>query len=36
MKDLNACTEVRINQWRKRPWRRRLLESYTRILAPLL
>ena len=22
MKDLNACTEVRINQWRKRPWRR--------------
>lgn len=34
--DLKGCDEVKLSQWRHRPWRRRLLESYTRILSPLL
>lgn len=36
MADLEQCREVKLSQWRQRSYRRRLLESYTRILAPLL
>lgn len=35
-RDLESCIEIKLSLWRKRPWHRRLLESYTRILAPLL
>lgn len=34
--DLEACEEVTFEAWNKRPYRRRFLESCTRILAPLL
>ena len=34
--DLLQCTEVSLAEWRRRPVRRRLLESFTRILSPLL
>lgn len=34
--DLRDCDEVRLCDWRQRPYYRRLLESFTRILAPLL
>ncbi|MDO4930226.1 MAG: cardiolipin synthase [Bacteroidales bacterium] len=34
--DLQQCEEVKLNVWKRRSYRRRLLESYTRILAPLL
>lgn len=34
--DLGRCTEVRLSEWKLRPLRRRLLESCTRILSPLL
>ncbi len=34
--DLASCTEIRLEEWRERPIRRRLLESFTRILSPLL
>lgn len=30
------CSEITLAAWRQRPYRRRVLESYTRILAPLL
>lgn len=34
--DLSKCDEVRLEAWRKRSYWRRLRESYTRILSPLL
>ena len=34
--DLAHCTEVFLDEWRRRPIRRRLLESFTRIFSPLL
>ena len=36
MEDLAHCDEIILGNWKKRPYRRRLLESYTRILSPLL
>lgn len=36
MEDLKSCREIHFAEWKKRPYRRRILESYTRILAPLL
>lgn len=36
MEDLAHCDEILPEAWEQRPYARRLLESYTRILAPLL
>ena len=36
MEDLKHCDEIYLSEWRQRPYCRRLLESYTRILSPLL
>lgn len=36
MTDLRDCDEVTLDTWRHRPYYRRLLEAFTRILAPLL
>lgn len=36
LEDLKQCEEVKLDVWKHRSYRRRLLESYTRILAPLL
>lgn len=33
--DLLHCREVKLAEWKRRPWIRRLMESFTRILAPL-
>lgn len=35
LRDLEACQEVKMEEWEKRPKKRRLAESLTRILAPL-
>ncbi len=34
--DLRQCTEIHLDEWRRRPWHRRLLESFTRVFSPLL
>lgn len=36
LNDLKDCREVRLGDWKRRPYARRLLEAYTRILSPLL
>ncbi len=36
LRDQEACHEVTLEEWQKRPYGRRVLEAYTRILAPLL
>ncbi len=36
LEDQKKCVEVTLDTWKERPYRRRLLESSTRILAPLL
>ncbi len=34
--DMAHCDEVTLAEWRKRPYRHRVVEAYTRIFAPLL
>lgn len=34
--DSRGCKEIRLSQWNRRSYRRRLLESFTRIFSPLL
>lgn len=34
--DLKECEEVKLEDWKKRPYSHRLLEGYTRIFSPLL
>ncbi len=36
LKDQKECHEVTLDEWQQRPYRRRILEAYTRILSPLL
>ncbi len=36
LRDQEACHEITLAEWQKRSYGRRLLEAYTRILAPLL
>lgn len=35
-RDLQDCREIKLSQWRRRPYSHRLMEAYTRILSPLL
>lgn len=36
LEDQRACHKLSLRRWRRRPWRKRLLESLVRLLAPLL
>lgn len=36
LNDLKDCREIRLSEWKRRPRLNRLMESYTRILSPLL
>ncbi len=36
LQDLKACREIRLEDWKKRPWYRKALETFVRLFAPLL
>ena len=36
LQDLKACREIRLEDWKKRPWYRKALETIVRLFAPLL
>lgn len=36
LQDQRSCHKLSLRRWRRRPWRKRLLESVVRLLAPLL
>lgn len=36
LQDLKACREIRLEEWKKRPWYRKALETIVRLFAPLL
>lgn len=36
LEDLDTCTEIRLEQWKKRPWYRKAIETLIRLFAPLL
>ncbi|MCI1785352.1 MAG: phospholipase D-like domain-containing protein [Bacteroidales bacterium] len=36
MKDMEACTEITLSSWEKRPWYKKLLQRLLRLFAPLL
>ena len=36
MKDLESCREILPEQWKRRPWYRKVLETILRLFAPLL
>lgn len=36
LRDLKACKEIRLEDWKKRPWYRKVIETFVRLFAPLL
>ncbi len=36
LKDLEACKEIELNTWKKRPWWKKTMESIIRLFAPLM
>ena len=36
LKDLKVCKQVSLKQWEKRPRRNKVLESFIRLMSPLL
>lgn len=36
MEDIKECREIRLEDWKKRPWYRKLFQSVMRLFAPLL
>lgn len=36
LKDLEACKEIELNTWKKRPWWKKTMESIMRLFAPLM
>ena len=36
MEDLRECTEIRLEDWARRPWHHRFTQSIMRLFAPLL
>ncbi len=36
LKDLKACKEIELDTWEKRPWWKKVIESFMRLFAPLM
>ena len=36
LQDLKVCREIKLGDWKKRPWYRKAVETFVRLFAPLL